>query len=256
MQIPDLWDKKLPARNAWQHLPGTYLSELLASSGVDVVTLDLQHGMIDLDSARDSILAIEARGAAPFARVPGVDVAQIGSLLDAGLAGVICATVESRTQAEALIAAIHYPPHGNRSFGPNRALLSFSKDYLESSKDRLVSFAMIETVAGLEAVDEIAATEYLTGLFIGPGDLGISMGIGPGQDRSEPEFLEAMERVKQAARSHDLRLGIHANTPEYAARMAQQGFDLVTVCSDAALVGSGAIDAVQRFEQLQEHPRA
>ena len=84
MQIPDLWDKKLPARNAWQHLPGTYLSELLASSGVDVVTLDLQHGMIDLDSARDSILAIEARGAAPFARVPGVDVAQIGSLLDAG----------------------------------------------------------------------------------------------------------------------------------------------------------------------------
>ena len=79
MRLKELWEKNLPARNAWQHLPGTYLSELLASSGVDVVTLDMQHGMNDLDSARDSILAIEARGAAPFARVPGVDVAQIGS---------------------------------------------------------------------------------------------------------------------------------------------------------------------------------
>ena len=74
--------------------------------------------------------------------------------------------------------------------------------------------------------------------------------LGPGQDRSEPEFLEAVKRVKEAARRHDLRLGIHANTPEYAARMAQQGFDLVTVCSDAALVSAGAIDAVQRFRKL------
>jgi len=250
MQIQDLWAEELPARNAWQHLPGTYLSELLASSGADVVTLDLQHGMIDLASARNSILAIEARGAAPFARVSGVDAAQIGSLLDAGLAGVICATVESRAQAEALVAAIYYPPIGKRSCGPNRALLSFGNDYVDSAKDRLVSFAMIETVTGLEAVDEIAATENLTGLFIGPGDLGISMGIGPGQDRSEPEFVEAVKRVKEAARRNGLRLGIHANTPEYAARMAQQGFDLVTVCSDAALVGAGAIDAVQRFRIL------
>lgn len=68
MQIHDLWARKLPARNAWQHLPGTYHSELLAASGVDVVTLDLQHGMIDLPAARDSILATEARGAADAVR--------------------------------------------------------------------------------------------------------------------------------------------------------------------------------------------
>jgi len=250
MQIQDLWAKSLPARNAWQHLPGTYLSELLAASGVDVVTLDLQHGMIDLPAARDSILAIEARGATPFARLPGVDGAQIGSLLDAGLAGLICPAVESRAQAEALVAAIYYPPLGNRSCGPNRALLSFGEDYVDSVKDRVVSFAMIETLAGLEAVDDIAATENLTGLFIGPGDLGISMGLGPAQDRSEPEIVQAIARVREAARQNGLRLGIHASTPEYAARMAQQGFDLVTVCSDADLLASGAAEAVRRFDQV------
>jgi 4-hydroxy-2-oxoheptanedioate aldolase len=255
MQIQEGWRKGRPARNAWQHLPGTYLSELLAASGVDVVTLDLQHGMIDLPAARDSILAIEARGAAPFVRLPRVDESLIGSLLDAGVAGLICPTVESRAQAEALVAAAYYPPLGNRSCGPNRALLSFGEDYVNTARDRIVIFAMIETVAGLEAVDEIARIKNLSGLFIGPGDLGISMGLGPGQDRTETEIKDAIKQVRKAARQHDKRLGIHASTPEYAARMAEQGFDLVTVFSDAELVGNGAAQALQRFAELAPQKR-
>lgn len=250
MHIQEVWSKHLPARNAWQHLPGTYLSELLASSGADVVTLDLQHGMIDLPAARDSILAIEARDAAPFVRLPGIDTALIGCLLDAGVAGLICPTVERQSQAEALVAAACYPPHGNRSCGPNRALLSFGPDYVNIAQDNVVTFAMIETLAGLEAVEEIARVNHLGGLFIGPGDLGISMGLGPGQDRSEPEIETAIRRVSEAARENGKRLGIHANTPEYAARMAAQGFDLVTVCSDADLLGNGAAQAIRRFGQV------
>lgn len=250
MKIHDLWSKGLPARNAWQHLPGTYLSELLAASGVDVVTLDLQHGMIDFPAARGSILAIEARGAAPFARLPGIDAALICSLLDAGVAGLICPTIESREQAEALVLAAYYPPQGKRSCGPNRALLSFGADYVKTVTSHVMTFAMIETVAGLEAVDHIAATENLSGLFIGPADLGISMGIGPAQDRSEPEIVEAIEKIRKSARQNGLRLGIHANTPEYAARMARQGFDLVTVCSDADLVAQGATNALQRYDKM------
>jgi 4-hydroxy-2-oxoheptanedioate aldolase len=247
MHIQEVWNNHRAARNAWQHLPGTYLSELLAASGVEVVTLDLQHGMIDLPAARDSVLAIEARGAAPFCRVPGVDAALIGSLLDAGVAGIICPTIEKRSQAEALVAASYYPPRGARSCGPNRALLSLGADYVSAGSERVLTFAMIETVAGLEAVDSIAGVPGLGGLFIGPGDLGISMGLGPGQDRAEPEIEDAIEHIRLAAKKHGKRLGIHANTPEYAARMARQGFDLVTVCSDADLVGTGAAQAAKRF---------
>lgn len=247
MQLRKAWSEHLSARNAWQTLPGTHLSELLAASGVEVVTLDLQHGMIDLPAARDSILAIEARGATPCVRLPGVDTALIGCLLDAGVVGLICPTVESAAQAEALVAAACYPPLGSRSYGPNRALLSFGADYLNTANDTVVTFAMIESLAGLEAVDEIAQVQNLSGLFIGPGDLGISMGLGPGQDRTEPEIVGAVARVRDAARHHGKRLGIHAGTPEYAARMASEGFDLVTVCSDADLLARGATRALQRF---------
>jgi len=236
-------------RNAWQFLPGLYLSELLASSGVDAVTLDLQHGLISADEARQQILAIEARGAVPFARLPGVDSALIGSLLDAGMTGLICPSVESGMQAKEFVSACHYPPMGCRSFGPNRAILAHGADYVEKSAKTILTFAMIETLDGLESVGEIAATEHLTGLFIGPGDLGISMGIGPGQDRSEPEFLEAVARIEDAAARHGKQLGIHAATAEYAAGMAARGYRLVTVLSDTDLVSHGASDALKRFDQ-------
>ena len=234
-------------RNAWQHLPGTYLSELLAMGGVDVVTLDLQHGMITLNNAMDSILAIETRGALPFVRVPGVVPALIGSLLDAGAAGIICPTVESARQTADLVDACCYPPLGRRSCGPNRAILSYGKDYVASAADHVRVFAMIETVAGLEAIDEIAATAGLSGLFIGPGDLGMSMGLGGGQDRDEPEILEAISRVKASAVKYSLALGIHAQTASYAAKMAGSGFHLVTVYSDAGLLSLGAAAALTEF---------
>jgi len=244
VRIHDRWSAGKAARNAWQHLPGTYLSELLAASGADVVTLDLQHGMMDLPAARDSILAIEARGATPFARLPGLDAMLIGHLLDSGAVGLICPTVETGVQAEALVAAAHYPPRGRRSCGPMRAALAMGGDYIQAAPDLILTFAMIETVAGLDAVNDIAATADLTGLFIGPGDLGISLGIGPGQDRSEPEIVAAITRVRAAAQRHGKRLGIHAASPGYAARMADEGFDLVTICSDAELVVAGVKNAI------------
>ena len=249
---PHAQESGAPVTNAWQHLPGTYLSELLASSGADVVTLDMQHGMIGINAAKDSILAIEARGAVPFVRLPREDPALIGQLLDAGAVGLICPTIESAQQARAFVAACYYPPVGRRSYGPNRAVLSMGSDYFSSAKDRVFTFAMVETVAGLECVEEIAAIPALTGLFIGPGDLGISMGLPPIQDRTEPEIVAAINRVATAADSAGKRTGIHAATPQYAADRAKQGFDLVTIMSDAPAVSAAARSAVAAFHQQYE----
>lgn len=242
-------ETRAPVTNAWQHLPGTYLSELLASSGADVVTLDMQHGMIDINSAKDSILAIEARGSVPFVRLPREDPALIVQLLDAGAVGLICPTIESVAQASAFVSASYYPPVGRRSYGPNRAVMSMGSDYFSSAKHQVFTFAMIETVAGLECVEEIAAIPALTGLFIGPGDLGISMGLPPMQDRTEPEIVAAINRVATAADSAGKRTGIHASTPEYAADMANLGFDLVTIMSDAPVLSAAARSAVASFHK-------
>ncbi len=116
------WAAGQAARNAWLTIPDAYLAETVAArSGAEAVTLDLQHGLFDRCSAVHAIRAIAGQGAAPLIRLPDVDAALIGYLLDAGAAGVIAPQVESVAQVEALVAACRYPPEGRRSYGPTRA---------------------------------------------------------------------------------------------------------------------------------------
>jgi 4-hydroxy-2-oxoheptanedioate aldolase len=209
---------------------------MVAARGVaEAVTLDLQHGLFDHRSAVHAIRAVAAHGAAPLVRLPGVDAAVIGYMLDAGAAGVIAPMVESVAQAEALVAACRYPPKGRRSHGPTRAALRPSADAFVAAEEAVI-FAMIETREGLERCEALAAVEGLDGLFVGPGDLGLSLGLGAGQDREEPEIRKAFDRVLAACRQAGKRAAIHAGTARYGARMGGLGFDLVTLWVDAAAI--------------------
>lgn len=217
-------------RNAWITIPDPYLVEVVAShEAIDAITIDMQHGFFGRETAVDAMRAASARGKLAFARLPDGNEALIGFLLDAGASGLIQPGVESADQAAALVAASRYPPHGRRSHGPTRTALT-------ATASQPLLFAMIETAAGLKAVADIASVEGLDGLFVGPGDLGIALGLGPAQDRSEPEFVEALNMIVSAARRERKLLGIHAVTPGYAERMWRQGFTLVTVWVDVAAV--------------------
>jgi 4-hydroxy-2-oxoheptanedioate aldolase len=181
--------------------------------------------------------AIAAHGAAPLVRLPGVDAAVAGYVLDAGAAGVIAPMVESAAEAEALVTACRYPPRGRRSHGPTRAALRPGAD-LFAAAGQAVVLAMVETREGLERCEALASVDGLDGLFVGPGDLGLSLGLGAGQDREEPEMRDAIARVLAACRRAGGRAGIHAGSTRYAARMAGSGFDLVTVWVDVAAIAS------------------
>jgi len=232
------WAAGRAARNAWLTIPDAHLAETVAARGItEAVTLDLQHGLFDRGSAVHAIRAIAAHGAAPLVRLPGVDAALIGYVLDAGAAGVIAPMVESVEEAEALVAACRYPPRGRRSHGPTRVALRPGTDAFAAA-ERAVVLAMIETRAGLERCADLAAVDGLDGLFVGPGDLGLSLGLGAGQDREEPELHDAFARVLAACRGAGKRAAIHAGSAAYAARMAGSGFDLVTVWVDAAAIAS------------------
>ena len=108
--------------------------------------------------------------------------------------------------------------------------------------------AMIETQEALESLDEILGVQGLDAVFVGPSDLGQSLGRGPGMDRDEPAVVEAIERVLAAAREHGLAAGIFTGSPEYASRMAGKGFQFVTISSDARLMASAAAIAISTFE--------
>ncbi len=245
--VREAWAAGRAARNAWLTIPDAHLAEMVAAHGLaEAVTLDLQHGLFDRAATVHAVRAIAAHGAAPLVRLPDVDAALIGYVLDAGTAGVIAPQVESVAQAEALVAACRYPPAGHRSHGPTRAALRPGSDAFAAAEQAVI-FAMVETRAGLERCEELAAVAGLDGLFVGPGDLGLSLGIGPGQDRDEPEMRDAFARVAAACRRAGKRVGIHAATAGYAARMASSGFDLVTVWVDAAAIGTSLAAAARAW---------
>ncbi len=239
--VREAWAAGRAARNAWLTIPDAHLAEMVAARGVtEAVTVDLQHGLFDQGSAVQAFRAVAAHGLAPMVRLPGIDAALAGYLLDAGAAGVIAPMVETVAEAEALVAACRYPPRGRRSHGPIRTALRPGADAFAAAEEAVV-FAMIETATASSAARRSPPCPGSTVCSSGPATSAwpsASLGLGPGQDRAEPELVAAFTRVLAACRSAGKHAGMHAATAGYAARMAAEGFDLVTVWVDAAAIGT------------------
>lgn len=244
-QLSEQFTEGAIINNAWLTMGDAYLAEIVASGGCfDSVTLDLQHGLVDQESACACIRAIQSFGTYAFVRLPKLDPALIGLLLDFGIDGLILPQTNSAEDAERFVEACFYPPRGARSHGPNRLNL-----LADRTPEGVALFCMIETMQGLESVGGIAEVDGLTGLFIGPGDLGIALGLGPGQDRSEPVYLEAKAAIQAAVVANAKVIGIHANTTEFALKMAAEGFQLVTTWVDSLAVQKSINAAGEKWRQ-------
>lgn len=244
--VRECWANGRAARNAWMTIPDPYLTEIVAADAdINAVTFDLQHGLFDRRSAVEAIRAASAWGVTSLVRLPGLDEALIGYLLDAGVGGLILPMAESGGQAADFVSFCTHPPAGRRSHGPTRAGLA------TDGAEQPVLFAMIESAAGLAAVDEIAAVAGFDGVFVGPGDLGLSLGIGSGQNRSEPAFLDALDTIETSARRAGKLLAIHGTSAGYAARMAARGYRLVTVWVDVAAVRSSLQTVALEWREAQ-----
>ena len=137
------------------------------------------------------------------------------------------------------VGATRYAPLGYRSSGPTRAMMVHGPNYHDEANDKIISFAMIETVEALENVEKIAATEGLTGIYIGPSDLSISMGYKPGLDRQEPEMIEAIKKIENACKNNNIKVGIHCLSPSYLKEKLSSGYDLATLASDIRIYAEG-----------------
>jgi 4-hydroxy-2-oxoheptanedioate aldolase len=243
--LKTLWARNEVPINGWLTIPNAWTAEIMASSGYDAVTIDMQHGYMDFETAFAMLQAIGNTGAVPLVRLWWNDPALIMRVLDAGALGVICPLINSRAEAAAFVGACYYPPKGFRSYSPMRAALCYGEEYFQNANAQIVTFAMIETLQGLANVEDIAATPDLDGLYIGPADLSIALGLPPETEPSHPKFFEAVDRILEAAQAHDKIVCLHARTPEYAQRMLSKGFRFVTVGNDTNLL-SGAAKAIVR----------
>jgi 4-hydroxy-2-oxoheptanedioate aldolase len=238
--IREIWAGDRPAFGLWSVMPGTTGAEILAKAGADYVCVDQQHGVIDYGSMAPMFQAIRAGGAAPITRVLSNDPFLIMKALDAGSWGVIVPLVNSAEDAARAVSACRYPPQGIRSFGPVLAADVIGSRDPEELGGKVVCLVMVETREALERVGEIAATPGLDGIYIGPSDLALSLGLPPTLEIMEGEHAEAVERIREACHRNGIAAGIHSPSGEWARRHAEAGFDLITVASDAPLLRGAA----------------
>jgi 4-hydroxy-2-oxoheptanedioate aldolase len=249
-RLREAWHRDEAVLNAWITLSRADSAALVAGAGFEAATLDLQHGAATLEGAGAILAAIEGAGAVPLARPRWNDPADVMRVLDLGARGVICPMVGSRAEAEALVAAARYPPAGTRSYGPVRGALGAGADQVRRSNESTLVFAMIETADGFAALDDIAATPGLDGLYVGPADLSLGLGLDTFADLEDARLLEALDAVVAAAKRHGLVAGIHAPSPPAAARMVDRGFRFVCPAVDADVARLGAERAVQEARGL------
>jgi 4-hydroxy-2-oxoheptanedioate aldolase len=234
------WNEGRTAFGLWSVMPGSFGAELVSGSGVDYVCVDQQHGIIDYHSMVPMLQAIGAAGATPLSRVLSNDPFLIMKALDAGAWGVIVPMIDTAEAAARAVAACRYPPRGIRSWGPTRASLTLGSSNPEDLGAEVLCLVMIETREGLENAEEISATPGLDGVYIGPSDLALSLGLAPTLEVTEDAHLEAVNRIREACRRNGIAAGIQSASGEWARRHAEAGFDLVTVTTDAKLLVNAA----------------
>ncbi|MCC7480261.1 MAG: hydroxyacid aldolase [Hyphomicrobiales bacterium] len=238
-----LANRREPFLFSWMTIPSPQLAGQLARLPIEGVCLDMQHGTIGFSDAAPMIAAISSAGRPAIARILWNEPGLIGQVLDAGAAAVIVPMVNSKAQAEAAVKAAKYPPLGGRSWGGYTAFQTYGlspADYLRKANSITQVFAMIETQAALDAVEEIAAVPGLDGLFVGPSDLSIALSKGAGIDKTAKHTLDAMKLIAAAAAKNNLVAGAFAGSADVINTYAAMGYTFMAGAVDVDLLQAGA----------------
>jgi 4-hydroxy-2-oxoheptanedioate aldolase len=226
------------------------IAEWLGHSGYDFVVVDMQHGETNLDGLQPMLQALSSTPATPVVRVPGNMSMYIQRVLDLGAYGVIVPQVNTRDEAVEVVANVRYAPRGHRSWGPVRGAIYGGPDYFANSASELMTLVMLESVEALANARDILAVDGVDGCFVGPADLGITLGHSPDTlPNMHPEVDAAIAKIAEAAKATGKIAGIHAFSIDDARKRIAQGYRLMTVMAEMRLIRVGAADVLDALRR-------
>lgn len=241
-----------PAIGCWHAIPNPMIAEMLGLCGFDAVLIDHEHGVGDTVSAVNSLIAVQSTPTTALMRVPDDNPAFIKRALDMGVEGLMIPSVETPEQAERAVAACKYPPRGNRgaALGGIRATRYglAQDDYQGWAERELLVILQIESLAGVDAIPEIAAIDGVDMLFIGPQDL--SGSAGRLRDYDQPAFVDALTRGERAILDSDVWYGSVPSMGRDTAEMIASGARFLCPTSDQRFLMGGGRAAVAAFRDL------
>ncbi len=238
--VKTIWAEGGAVINGWLHIPSTWSAEVMAHQGWDSLTIDMQHGIADLNACFQMMQAISTTNTVPLVRVPWNEPGIIMRALDLGAYGIICPMVNTRAQCEAFVGACRYHPDGYRSVGPVRARIYGGADYADKANETMITMAMIETREAIDNLDAILSVPGLDAIYVGPSDLSLSLFGKATADNEFPEFMAALDTIFSAAKRHHITIGMHTGSVAYAQKVIALGAQFVTILSDTALMSEAA----------------
>lgn len=229
--------------NGWVTLDSAYAVELMGEAGWDTVTVDQQHGLGGQAELVACLTGARASGLPALVRVAENAPGLVGRALDAGAQGVVCPLVGTAEDAERFVRSVKYPARGMRSWGPYRGKFLVEGEYFPQANDWTIACAQIETADAMANLDAILAVDGLDMALVGPNDLAIALtGVA---DIRAPAVLEAIGQVLEACRRHGVLAAIFANDLDYAKPLAAAGWDMLSVSTDAGLLGAAARETAE-----------
>lgn len=228
--------------------------ECLGQTGLDFVIIDNEHGPFETESTMDYIRACDTVGLTPLVRVREISRPAILKPLDIGAKGLIVPCIETVEQAKKVVEYGKFSPIGKRGFCPSR------KDYwgyshpqgqpidvgMKQENENTLLILQCETVGCLENIETIVSMDGVDGIFIGPFDLSISMGI-PGQF-DNPEFLKAVDKILSACKKYNKISSVFTGRFDDIDKYYKQGFDIVTYSLDTNLLVNAVKDIVGKVK--------
>ena len=227
----------------WLSMPEPLVVEAAARAKPDWVGLDLQHGAWDLGTAFRGIQLLDALGMPAIVRVSEQELELMPRLLDHGASGVVIAMASSVELVEETVRRARYQPEGVRSFGGQRYGLRSAPANPAEIRPRV--YPMIEDRRALADISAIAAVKGISGLHIGPVDLGLGLGLA----RDDPRYLDALKGIRDAGHAANIPVTMHAVAAAQVSRWVEMGFDEMVLTADIELVRSAFQAGVESARQ-------
>ncbi len=214
---------------------------LLANAGFDFMFIDMEHGTYDLETVADMIKIARLAGIVPLVRVPDALYHLIARVLDAGAMGVMVPRVETRETVEQAVAALRYPPMGERGCSVGKGNNDYQSaplwEFTRHANDNILAVMQIERKAAIDHIDELLSVPGVDVALIGPADLTLSLGAPGPQD---PAVQAAIQKVVEAGKRHGVATGIHLRDVEQLKAWQARGMTMLTYSTEVEFIMSGA----------------
>ena len=233
---------------SWLNLCSPFAARFLARAGFKWLPVDIEHSPVNWETAAQMFGVIAEAGIVPLARVPSNSHENIKRCLDNGAFGIGVPMVNTAEEARAAVAATRDHPVGNRSGGGSLHCLNFgvpAPEYYAEASNEIFVAVQTEHIEAVENAEEICAVEGVDAIFVGPNDLLQSMEKTPGMESDDKEFVEAMDHLRETALKHGVAPGLHTLLPEQLRRRIDEGWTILALGSDVALMLQGAKNSLR-----------